>query len=201
MRIEQRPFPGPSGVVDLMRGGLRTLILGPGIVGLGIWGLTDFVRNHLRSITMTPELITYRRGLKKITLPWDELGDAISADGVFDHRGGRAEKNKHVSGAKIVVPAHRLAESQLPVYKDGTGVRRLLLETDHFNVEPSALLTAILALRDHRELRPLLGTGESKQFFIGPSWWTRRGMRRYQEWWPGAVTPAEAAAGPDLRAQ
>lgn len=187
------------GWVEVWRAGTALIGLGPGMLALGMWGLWDVVRTCVRSIRMTPDAITYRMGLRKITLAWDELGDAISADDVGDHfvsRKGesRADRNLYVPGAKIVVPPDRLFESGLPRYVDEQGVARLLLRTDHFRVEPSALLTAILAMRDHRELRPMLGTPESAQFFVGPSWRERRGMYRYQQWWPGGDRSAATGA-------
>lgn len=187
------------GWAEVWRAGPAYIGLGPGMIALGAWSVWDSVRTCLRSITMTPEAITYRMGPRKITLAWDELGDAIATDDIVDHfvnRNGqsRADRNFYVPGAKVVVPPDRLSESGLPRYVDEQGVARLLLQTDHFRVEPSALLTAILAMRDHRELRPMLGTPESKQFFVGPSWRERRGMYRYQQWWPGGGRSAGDSA-------
>lgn len=64
-------------------------------------------------------------------------------------------------------------------------------------VEPSALLTAVLALRDHPELRPLLGTRGSEVLFKGPPWRVRRHLYRTQQWWPEGAVPDGIAVDAD----
>lgn len=183
--------------------GLEWIILGPGFVVLGALMIIDFVWQQLRGIRMTPESITYWRGIGKITLRWDELGDSISTNDVRDHEERRfvpsfmKKYQRFVPGAKIVVPVERVMDAKLRVHWEDADTPRLLLETDHLTVEPSSLLTAILALRDNPELRPLLGTRESKDLFNGPPWRVRRHMYRTQQWWPKGAAPDGIAVDRD----
>lgn len=109
---------------------------------------------------------------------------------MFGTTGGyRQHLDKYMPGAKIAVPVERVMAVMLRVHWEDVDTPRLLLETDHFMVEPSSLLTAILALRDHPELRPLLGTRGSKVLFKGPPWRVRRHLYRTQQWWPKGAVP------------
>lgn len=172
-------------------------LAGPVIVGLGSCLVLLALWQQLRGIRMTPESITYWRGIGKISLAWDELGDAISTNDVRDHEGYRKHLDRYLPGAKMVVPVERVMDVKLRVRWEDADTPRLLLETNHFMVEPSALLTAILALRDNPELRPLLGTRESKVLFTGPPWRVRRHMYRTQQWWPSGAAPDGIAVDRD----
>lgn len=186
-----------GGLGELAEAGLHWILAGPGVIAIGIGIVLHVVWQQLRGIKMTPESITYWRGIGRVTVAWDELGDAISTNDVRDHEGYRKHPNRYLPGAKIVVPVERVMDAKLRVHWEDADTPRLLLETDHFTVEPSALLTAILALRDNPELRSLLGTRESKVLFKGPPWRVRRHMYRTQQWWPKGAAPDDVAVDRD----
>jgi len=186
-------FDGPT---PLGRAGITGVVLGPFALGVGFYMIFTSLWKRLRGVRMTPDTLTYWRGLGRITLGWNELGEAIPDDNVLNLRPTRAhhllfkkEFENFSLGATIVIPAYRAAETLLEVRWDDDGTARLVLDTEHFRVEPSALLTAILAMRDHPELREKLGTRESKTFFVGPPWRVRRHLYRNQQWWPKGAAP------------
>lgn len=178
------------------RVGIVGLIIGPGNLLFAASTVVLYLWQRVRWIRMTPESLSYRRGFAGITLGWNQLGDAITATDIWDHESGRGHRDvtrhvpKYRPGAKIVIPSEKASTTRLPVWSDSEGKQRLLLDAEHFRVEPSALLTAILAMRDHPELREKLGTRESKAFFVGPPWRVRRHMYRTQRWWPEGAAPA-----------
>lgn len=186
-----------GGLGAIFAAGLQWIVMGPGFVALGTWTLLYLLWQQLRGIKMTPESITYWRGIGRITLRWDDLGDAVSTNDVRDHEGYRKYLNRYMPGAKVVVPVESVMGVLLMVRWEDENTPRLLLETDHFTVEPSALLTAILALRDNTELRPLLGTRASKVLFVGPPWRVRRHMYGTQQWWPKGAEPDGIAVDSD----
>lgn len=197
---------GASGIVvfrifgslgEMAEASLHWTIAAPGSIAIGIGVVLHVVWQQLRGIKLTPESITYWRGIGRVTVDWDEFGDAISTNDVRDHEGYRKHLDRYVPGAKIVVPVERVMDAKLRVHWEDADTPRLLLETDHFTVEPSALLTAILALRDNPELRPLLGTRESKVLFAGPPWRVRRHLYRTQQWWPAGAAPEGIAVDRD----
>lgn len=190
-------FRAFGGLAEMAAAGLHWILAVPLslVVGMGI--VLYVVWQQLRGIKLTPESITYWRGFGRVTVTWDELGDAISTNDVRDHERHRKHVDRYLPGAKIVVPAERVMDARLRVLWEEVDSPRLLMETDHFTVEPSALLTAILALRDRPELRPLLGTRESKVLFKGPPWRVRRDMYRTQQWWPPGSEPEGVAVGRD----
>lgn len=160
-------------------------------------GSAELVLLICAGASMTPESITYWRGIGRITLAWDELGDAESTNDVRDHEGYRKYLRRYQPGAKIVVPPERVSGVKVRVRWEDFDTPLLLLETDYFTVEPSALLTAILALRDRPELRPLLGPRASKLLFVGPPCRVRRHMYRTQQWWPEGAEPDGIAVDRD----
>lgn len=178
-----------DGFYSTSRIGTIGFMLGPVAMALGSLLIMHVLWQQLRGIRMTPESITYWRGIGTITLRWEELGDAAPTNDVRDHEGYRRFLDHYVPGAKILTPVERVLGVKLMVHWEDVDTPRLLLETDHFTVEPSALLTAILALRDNPELRPLLSTREAKVLFRGPSWRVRRHMYRTQQWWPRGAAP------------
>lgn len=178
-----------GGIGPLVTSGLQGIVFGPVFFVGSLWLVVSTLWKQVRGISMTPESITYWQGLGRITVAWDELGDAVSTNDVRDHEERRRHLGMYLPGAKIVVPAERVMGVRVPVLWEDYDTPRLLLETDYFTVEPSALLTAILALRDTPELRALLGTRESKVLFTGPPWWVRRHMYRTQQWWPKGAAP------------
>ena len=178
-----------GGMQATFEGGALSVTLGPVVVCLGAALALSGLWQQLRCIRMTPEAITYWRGIGRITLAWDEIGDVISTNDVRDHEGYRKYLDRYLPGGKVVVPVERVMDVKLRVHWEDVNTPRLLLETDHFAVEASALLTAILALRDNPELRPLLGTRASRVLFIGPPWWVRRHLYRTQQWWPKGQAP------------
>lgn len=186
-----------GGVHQAFQAGQMGIALGPVLAIAGVALILSNLWKQLRGIRMTPESITYWRGIGRITVAWDELGDAISTNDVRDHEGRRRNQDKYLPGAKIVVPVERAMDVKLRVHWEDADTPRLLLETDHFAVEPSALLTAILALHDNLDLRPLLGTRESKMLFTGPPWPVRRHMYRTQQWWPKGAAPDGIAVDQD----
>lgn len=186
-----------GGLSSVVERGPLPIVLGPVMVLCGCWLILDNLWQQLRGIRMTPKSITYWRGIGRVTVDWDEFGDAISTNDVRDHEGYRKHLDRYVPGAKIVVPVERVMDAKLRVHWEDADTPRLLLETDHFTVEPSALLTAILALRDNPELRPLLGTRESKVLFAGPPWRVRRHLYRTQQWWPAGAAPEGIAVDRD----
>ncbi|OAH63534.1 hypothetical protein AYJ66_11815 [Dietzia cinnamea] len=179
-----------NGINDPTLTGPLLIVAGASFSLLCVWQM-------LRGIRMTPESITYWRGIGRITLAWDELGDAESTNDVRDHDGYRKYLHRYQPGAKIVVPPERVSGVMVRVRWESVDTPRLLLETDYFTVEPSALLTAILALRDRPELRSLLGTRASKHLFVGPPWRVRRHMYRTQQWWPKGAVPDGIAVDRD----
>lgn len=184
-----------NGPFSLERWGVIGILTGPAMLGFGVYMIGEVLWQRLRRIRMTPVSLTYWRGFGRITLDWDELGDIVTSTDIRDHEPGREHfdvtkhKPKYLPGAKIAIPAERASATRLPTWTDPDGVVRLLLDTEHFRVEPSALLTAIIAMRDHPELREKLGTRESKTFFVGPPWRVRRHMYRNQQWWPKGAAP------------
>ena len=179
-----------DGINDPTVTGPLLIVAGASFILLCLWQM-------LRGIRMTPESITYWRGIGRITLAWDELGDAESTNDVRDHEGYRKYLRRYQPGAKIVVPPERVSGVKVRVRWEDFDTPLLLLETDYFTVEPSALLTAILALRDRPELRPLLGPRASKLLFVGPPWRVRRHMYRTQQWWPEGAEPDGIAVDRD----
>ena len=185
-----------NGPFSLERVGVLGILTGPVMLGYGGYLIGVVLWQRLRGIRMTPESLSYRRGIGMITLDWDDLGDAITATDIRDHEPRRAHRDvtRHVPtylpGAKVAIPADKATATRLPVWTDPHGETRLLLDADHFSVEPSALITAILAMRDHPELREKLGTHESRAFFVGPPWRIRRHLYRAQQWWPTGTEPA-----------
>lgn len=179
-------FGGPG---EVFAAGTQWIFMGPGFIATGVGAVLYVLWQQLRGIRMTPESITYWRGIGRIRLAWDELGDAVSANDVRDHEGYRKYLDRQLPGAKVVVPVERVLDVKLRVLWEDVDTPRLLLETDYFAVEPSALLTAILALRDDPGLRPLLGTRGSKVLFKGPPWRVRRDLYRTQQWWPKGAAP------------
>lgn len=184
-----------NGPFSLERVGVYGILAGPVALGVGAYMFGEALWKSFRRIRMTPESFTYWRGLGRITLGWDELGDIVTSTDIRDHEPRREHEDvtkhvpKYLPGAKIAIPADRAGATRLPTWTDPDGVVRLLLDADHFRVEPSALLTVILAMRDHPELRVKLGTRESKLFFVGPPWRVRRHMYRNQQWWPKGAAP------------
>lgn len=177
------------GEEQLWAGGLP-LMIGAAIIAYCVWQM-------LRGMKLTPESLTYWRGFGRITLAWDEIGDVQSTNDVRDHEGYRKFLHRYQPGAKVVVPPERVSVVLLRVRWEDHYTPRLLLETEHFTVEPSALLTAILAIRDRPELRPMLGTRESKVLFVGPPWRVRRHLYRTQQWWPKGAAPEGVAVDRD----
>lgn len=186
-----------GGLTAVLGAGTRPVILGPVMACLGASMILVHAWQQLRGIKLTPEGITYWRGIGKITLAWDELGDAVSTNDVRDHEGYRKHLNKYMPGAKITVPVERAMGVRLRVHWEDVDTPRLLLETGYYTVEPSSLLTAILALRDHPELRSLLGTRASRLLFRGPPWRVRRHLYRTQQWWPKGAVPDGIAVDAD----
>ncbi len=177
--------------------GSYAVVAGPVIVGLGTALVLVLAWQQLRGMRLSPEGITYWRGFGKISLAWDDLGDAVTTNDVRDHEQHRRYAEKYLPGAKIVVPVESVMGVLLRVHWEDVNTPRLLLEAEYFRVEANALLTAILALRDHPELRPLLGTRESKALFEGPPWRVRRHLYRTQQWWPKGAAPEGIAVDSD----
>lgn len=186
-----------GGLPEALDSGPRGIAMGPFTVALGAALVLVIASHQLRGMRLTPEGITYWRGIGKISLAWDDLGDAITTNDVRDHEEHRRYAGKFHPGAKIAVPADRVMGVPLPVHWDDAGTPRLLLETEYYRVEANALLTAILELRDRPELRPLLGTRASRALFVGPPWRVRHRMYRTQQWWPAGAAPDGVAVDAD----
>lgn len=194
-------YAGPA----ILTSGIRWIGMGPGFVVIGVWGIIDGLFPLMRGIKMTPQGFTYWRLAGTVTLRWDEIGDVISTSDVRDHTERRflsrfipfEDYQWYFPGAKIVIPADKARATAVPVLWEDENTPRLLLEVDHLIVEPSALITAILALRDRPELRPLLGTRASRHLFVGPPWRVRRHMYRTQQWWPKGAVPDGIAVDRD----
>lgn len=177
--------------------GLHAVAYGPVVIALGAALIMVLAWQQLRGMRLSPEGITYWRGFGRISLGWDELGDVITTNDVRDHEQHRRYAEKYLPGAKIVVPVESVMGVLLRVHWEDVNTPRLLLEAEYFRVEANALLTAILALRDHPELRPLLGTRASKALFVGPPWRVRRHLYRTQQWWPAGTAPEDIAVDSD----
>ena len=194
-------YAGPA----ILTSGIRWIGMGPGFIVFGVWGIVDGLWPLMRGIKMTPQGFTYWRLAGTVTLRWDEIGDAISTSDVRDHTERRLlnrfipfeDYQWYFPGAKIVIPPDKARATRVPVLWEDRHTPRLLLEVNHLIVEPSALITAILALRDHPELRPLVGTRAAKGLFVGPPWRVRRHMYRTQQWWPKGAVPDGIAVDRD----
>lgn len=227
IRIAWAAAPLASGAVltvnagpALLTAGAGWIAVGPGFIVLGLIALMDALRPLMRGIKLTPDAITYWRGCGRVTVGWGDLGDAIPTDDVRDrvdrrllakwmehgfgglsglvHRKLMERHQWYTPGVKIVIPVEPAEQAPRRAIEWEDGVApRLLVEVDYLIVEPSALITAILALRDRPELRTLLGTRASKSLFIGPPWRVRRHMYRTQQWWPSGAAPDGTAVDRD----
>lgn len=104
---------GLTAVVDL---GFDWVVMGPGSILVGAVTMLRMVWHQLRGIKLTPEGIIYWRGIGKITLTWDQLGDAVSTNDVRDHEGYRRHLNNYLPGAKVAVPVERVLGVMLRVH-------------------------------------------------------------------------------------